>query len=153
MLVSNPRHEALQPLSKEHHTVLLVCNHIEEGLKKTIENQRIKDYSDWFKSSFIDPHFELEKQYVFPILGMQNVRIKRALANHRRLDRLFNETSNLTRVLHRIEEELRTYIHFEERILYNEIQSIASQDQLKQIEDLHEQLSFCDSCWDDRFWL
>src|SRR5680860_1616847 len=112
------RHEALEPLSIEHHYGLLLCSKIREGLSNNIETKRIKHYTDWFKRNYLEPHFEVEEKYIFPILGSHNVRVKKALANHRRLKRLFDETSEVDKSLNRKEEELGRYIRFEERILY-----------------------------------
>lgn len=146
------RNLALTPLIEEHNEVILLCERIREGLQKKIENERIKKYIDWFKTEYLDPHFNIEKEYIFPILGNNNVRVKKALANHRRLNRLFAETSELNKVLHKIEEELSTYIGFEERVLYNEIRTIASPQQWEEIEKRHHQLEFSDEDWKDRFW-
>ena len=144
---------ALTPLIEEHNEVILLCERIREGLKNKIEPSRIKKYIDWFKEEYLDPHFEIEKEQIFPILGNNNVRVKRALANHRRLNRLFAETSELNKVLNKIEEELSTYIGFEERVLYNEIRTVASPLQWEEIEKSHHQLGFSEEAWEDKFWL
>ncbi len=141
----------LIPLIEEHNEVILLCERIREGLKSKVENKRIKKYIDWFKENYLDPHFEIEKEYIFPILGNNNVRVKRALANHRRLNRLFAETTELNKVLNQIEEELSTYIGFEERVLYNELRTVATPLQWEEIEKSHEKLEFSDE-WKDRFW-
>ncbi|MGO3182749.1 MAG: hemerythrin domain-containing protein [Aequorivita sp.] len=142
----------LTPLIEEHNEVILLCERIREGLRNKIESKRIKKYIDWFKTEYLDPHFEIEKKHIFPILGNNNVRVKRALANHRRLNRLFAETSDLNKALHKIEEELSTYIGFEERVLYNEIRDVASPKQWKEVEESHHHLEFSDDEWQDRFW-
>lgn len=141
------------PLIDEHNEVILLCERIREGLRNKTETKRIKKYIDWFKTNYLDPHFEIEKKYIFPILGISNVRVKRALANHRRLNRLFEETSELNTVLNKIEEELSSYIGFEERVLYNEIRTVASPQQMEEIEKRHQQLKFIDDDWKDRFWV
>lgn len=82
-----------------------------------ISTSNIKKYANWLKTDYLDPHFEMERKHVFPILGNQNVRVKRTLANYRRLNRLFDETTNLKIVLNKIKEEIDRYIRFEERIL------------------------------------
>lgn len=153
MNLSEKRHRALKPLSHEHNEVLILCSRIGEGLQMHISANRIKNYVDWLKTDYLDPHFELERNYVFPILGNHNVRVKRALANHRRLNRLFDERTNLNIILNRIEEELGSYIRFEERILYNEIQKIATAEELQILEKIHHDLSFSEEVWEDRFWL
>lgn len=145
-------HLELTPLIEEHNEVILFCERIREGLKNKTEDERIKKYIDWFKTEYLDPHFEIENTYIFPIIGNTNVRVKRALANHRRLNRLFEETTELNTVFNKIEEELSSYISFEERILYNEIRTIASPEQLVIIEESHHQLEFRDDDWEDKFW-
>lgn len=142
----------LIPLIEEHNEVILLCERIRVGLKNKIELNRIKNYIDWFKINYLDPHVEIEKSLIFPILGNSNVRVKRALANHRRLNRLFAETDDLHKVLHKIEEELSTYIGFEERVLYNEIRALATDAQWEEIEKSHQNLSFDENSWADRFW-
>ena len=146
------RHQALKPLSEEHNEVLLLSSRIGVGLRQNIDRKRIKRYVDWFKTEYLDPHFELENKYIFPILGDRNVRMKRALANHRRLNRLFDEDSNLNIVLNKIEEELGSFIRFEERILYNEIQKVATKEELLMIESVHNEIDFAEEVWEDKFW-
>lgn len=146
------RHQALKPLSEEHNEVLLLSYRIGAGLRQNVDGKRIKKYVDWFKTEYLDPHFALENKYIFPILGERNVRMKRALANHRRLNRLFDETSNLNIVLNKIEEELGSFIRFEERILYNEIQKVATREELLMIENVHHEIDFVEGVWEDKFW-
>lgn|SRR5690554_5177502 len=153
MKLSEKRHRILKPLSQEHNEVLILCSRIGKGLQMDVPTKRIKNYADWLKTDYLDPHFELERKYVFPILGNHNVRVKRALANHRRLNRLFDETTNLNIILNKIEEELGSYIRFEERILYNEIQKVASAEELKTIEKIHHEIDFSEDVWEDRFWV
>lgn len=147
------RHQALMPFTEDHNEVLVFSERIGTGLRENVDRKRMKKYANWFKDEYLDPHFELENQFIFPILGKSNVRIKRALANHRRLNRLFDESSNLDIVLNKIEEEIGSFIRFEERILYNEIQKIASKEDLLMIENVHHELDFSEEAWEDRFWL
>lgn len=153
MKLSEKRHLALKPLSHEHQEVLMLCSRIGQGLQMNVPAKRIKKYADWFKTDYLDPHFELEKKHVFPILGNRNFRVKRALANHRRLNRLFDETTNLDMILNKIEEELGSYIRFEERILYNEIQKVASAEEMLTIEKVHNEMDFSEEDWEDKFWV
>lgn len=133
---SNPlkRTEALKSLSRDHHHGLLLCWKIRQGIKQNVEPDRIKKYLDWFWISYLKPHFEIEEQYVFPILGKENKFVKQALAEHRKLKRLFVNESDIQKSISLIEEELEKHIRFEERVLFNEIQVVASSEQLLQIE-------------------
>ncbi len=147
------RHEALKPLSREHHFGLLLCWKIRQGFKKEVEPDRIKKYLDWFRIKYLDPHFEAEEKFIFPVLGNEHPMVKRALAEHLRLRQLFDEEVEVPKALKRIEEELDLHIRFEERELFNEIQQTASPGQLKEIEERHGEISFSDDEWEDQFWI
>lgn len=146
------RHKALQPLSREHHHGLLLSWKIRTGFSKNIEIERIKTYADWFFNNELIPHFELEEAHIFPLLKADNELVKRALAEHRRLKRLFNDEKDIERSLHKIEEELEQHIRFEERILFPEIQKTATEAQLALIEDIHHEEGFVDNV-SDEFWI
>lgn len=145
------RHQALQPLSREHHQGLLLCWKIRMGMSKGIEPARIKRYANWFYEHHLMPHFEMEEQHIFPILGEAHELVKKAIAEHRRLGRLFKKETDLEKTLNRIEEELQQHIRFEERVLFTEIQKIASESSLKKIESLHHETVFQDNL-EDEFW-
>ncbi|MEK6480966.1 hemerythrin domain-containing protein [Catalinimonas sp. 4WD22] len=141
----------LQPISREHHHSLLLCWKIRTGLRKNIALDRIKKYADWFFENHILPHFEIEEKYIFPILDNENELVKKALAEHRRLIRLFENDEEVEKSLSRIEEELEAHIRFEERILFNEIQKVASDEQLKLIDKHHSETKFQENTKDE-FW-
>lgn len=145
------RNEALQPLSRDHHHGLLLCWKIRQGIKLNVEPERIKKYLDWFWVSYLKPHFEIEEQYVFPVLGNENELVKQALAEHRRLKRLFETESDLLKSISLIEEELEKHIRFEERVLFNEIQTNVSSEQLLQIrQDISDKIFY--ENLSDVFW-
>ncbi|WP_308993161.1 hemerythrin domain-containing protein [Mariniflexile litorale] len=144
------RHKALQPLSRDHHHGLLLSWKIRAGFSKNIEPERIKTYADWFFKTHLIPHFEMEEHYVFSILEPENDLVKKALADHRLLKRLFaNEDIKLA--LSNIEEVLDKHIRFEERVLFPEIQKVATEAQLLDIEKIHKEADFIDKL-DDEFW-
>lgn len=145
------RHKALQPLSREHHHGLLLSWKIRAGFIKEIDPKRIRAYADWFFENHLIPHFEIEETHIFPILEAENELIKRALAEHRRLKRLFEDREDDLKTLSKIEEELEQHIRFEERILFPEIQKIATEAQLRQIEIIHQPEKFDDN-ESDMFW-
>ena len=146
------RNESLKAISREHHHGLLLCWKIRTGIKKQIEPERIKKYSDWFYTSQLLPHFELEEQHIFTLLGNENELVKKALSEHRRLKRLFEIETELMKNLTLIEEELESHIRFEERVLFNEIQLIATEEQLQEIKRIHTEEKFLDNLT-DAFWL
>ena len=142
----------LQPLSHDHHHGLQLSWKIRTGFSKQIEPDRIKKYTDWFFITHLKPHFDLEEKHVFPILGAENDLTKKALTDHRRLKRSFKQTANLEVALGLIEEELEAHIRYEERILFVEIQKIATQEQLAKIKEIQLEKSFVEKN-DDPFWI
>lgn len=142
---------ALQPLSREHHYSLLLCWKIRQGFSKGVETHRIKRYADWFFENHIQPHFREEEEHIFPILGNENLLVKKAIGEHRKLSRLFRDNEETEKSLSLIEEMLENHIRFEERVLFNEIQQIASQEQLDRVTSLHGDNKFVDNT-EDEFW-
>ena len=145
------RHKALQTLSREHHHGLLLSWKIRSGFSKNIEPKRIRIYVDWFYKTHLIPHFEMEETHIFPILNSDNELVKRGLAEHRRLKRLFEEREDDTKTLSKIEEELEKHIRFEERVLFPEIEKVATEAELLQIEKIHQPEVFGDNV-EDEFW-
>lgn len=141
----------LAPLNQEHKQVLDFCERVRIGLYNNIESSRIRKYIEWFKESYLEPHFKLEQDLVFPLLG-KNLRVKRALANHRRITKLLTCSCADIKVLNLLEEELATYIRFEERVLYKELKTVASAKDFSEIEKAHASLHLSHKEWNDKFW-
>lgn len=144
------RDKALQPLSRDHHHSLLLCWKIRSALSKGIAVARIKKYTDWFFQNHIGPHFAEEEKDIFPILGEGHELVKKAVTEHRRIARLFNAHQDVERSLSRLEELLERHIRFEERVLFNEVQKVATPEQLQQVARHHEE-RFQDNI-EDEFW-
>lgn len=146
------RHEALRPLSREHHDALLLCWKIRTGLKKGVDTARIRRYADWFWETQLKPHFEAEERHVFPVLGDGDTRVQRAISDHRRLERLLTDTeADPEEVLAEVERTLNDHVRFEERVLFNAIQEAAGPEEMKALSVLHDHGSACGD-WDDEFW-
>ncbi len=145
------RHEALQPLSREHHKGLLLCWKIKVGLKKEVSIDRIAAHVKWFISEHINAHFKAEEDYVFPILGNDHPMIQQALNEHERLNKLFNESNMTKETLESIEEELEKHIRFEERELFPKIEEVATPEQLKKVIELHQEEDYVEN-ESDVFW-
>ena len=145
------RDKNIQPLSRDHHHTLLLCWKIRKGFSKGVALERMKAYSDWFFESHVLPHFKIEEKYLFPVLDKEDPMIKRALAEHRRLKRLFRDDKAVERSLHLLEEELELHVRFEERELFNKIQSVATEEELALINQHHTDERFQENTVDE-FW-
>ena len=146
------QHLALKTMSREHDTSLTFCSRIRIGLSNNVDSERIRKYTDWFKTNYLERHFEMEETLIFPVLG-RNVRVKRALANHRRTRRLLSCGCENEKVLNLLEEEFSRYIKFEEGTLYAEMEKLATAEQLTEFEKLHESLHVSEEEWEDNFWI
>lgn len=133
------RHQALQPLSRQHHFGLLFSWKLRKGFSNNVATERLQEYAKWFFETEIKPHFKDEEEYVFPVLDKENELVVRALKEHRRIERLFKDTENPEKSLNQLEEELDAHIRFEERILFNEIQKVATTEQLEKIAAIHSE--------------
>ena len=147
------RHEALKPLSKDHHHGLLLCWKIREGRKKDVETERIKAYTDYFFSSQLRPHFKFEEEELFKFLGQDHPLIKKAKRDHHRLEQLFKHDDQVDWALTEIEQELEEHIRFEERALYNEIQQETSEEKLEGLKNKENEVRTPNpDDWEDKFW-
>ena len=99
-------------------------------------------------------HFAVEEKYVFSVLGNENELVKRALMEHRKLRRLFERVNEEEKNLGLIEEKLEAHIRFEERVLFNEIQDVASPSELDEIVAKHSAQADVAHIeeWEDEFW-
>jgi iron-sulfur cluster repair protein YtfE (RIC family) len=134
------RHGSLKPVSRDHHLGLLLCWKIRQGIQLNVDPQRMLAYCRAFYQQKLLPHFALEEEAIFPILGNDHELVVRALAEHRRITRLFTGSDDLLTRLSQIEEELEAHIRFEERVLFNEIETVATPVDLDRIERLHGSL-------------
>ena len=130
----------LQGISREHHEGLLLCWKIRAGTAKGASPARIRKYCKRFLRERLKPHFTIEETVLFPVLGMDHPGVRRAMAEHRRLQRLINGRTDATLAISMIEEELEAHIRFEERQLFNLIQEVATPEQLEEIEKAHASL-------------
>ncbi|MEX2350743.1 MAG: hemerythrin domain-containing protein [Flavobacteriaceae bacterium] len=146
------RHPAIQPWSRDHHRGLLLSWKIKKGFSLGIAPERIKKYTDWFWENHLIPHFETEEKYLFPILGKDNHLVQQAIDEHRQLRTLFEEKIAVSDTLSKIEILLNDHIRFEERVLFQAIQEVASEEEFKQLKDIHNEEVSCEA-WTDEFWL
>ncbi len=140
----------MQPLSREHHEGLLLSWKIREGFRRNVAPERIKRYCDWFWKNHLIPHFHAEETHVFTILGLDHELIIRAVSEHRNLEQLFSSDGSVD-TLTEISQQLESHIRFEERVLFNKIQDVATPDQMVEIEKQHDTVPACEK-WEDEFW-
>ncbi|ELR70550.1 hypothetical protein C900_03531 [Fulvivirga imtechensis AK7] len=151
------RHPSLVALSKDHHFGLLLCWKIRTGFNRGISPGRMQNYVQYYFSEHLFDHFAWEERMVFTLLDEQDPLIKKALSQHRKLRKLYNQLESKPEKcevsLGLIEELLENHIRFEERELFNHIQEVCSEAALDKLgnEINNEHISFKDE-WNDVFW-
>ena len=141
------RHEAIQSISREHYQGLLFGAKIRMGIKKQIDPSRMAKYAVWFYNEHLIPHFEIEEKYLFPVMDSGNEMIQRVIKEHRLLADLCNsETKLATNTnLELLEKTLEAHIRFEERVLFKELEAIATSEQFDMINKHHKEEKFIDN--------
>jgi hypothetical protein len=149
------RNKHLQSLSREHHTGLLACWKIRQGLKKNIDPLRIKKYFLFFWEGHLKKHFEEEEVLLFNGRGGK---ITLALLQHDQIRKLVTELSNtideLPAILQKLQSELQEHIRYEEREVFPYIEVSLTLNELERIGTLlikDHIYSFCDD-YPDEFW-
>lgn len=151
------RSEELQPLSRDHHSGLLLCWKIRMGIEMGIEPKRIADYVTFYYNSHLESHFREEEMYVFPLVKSDDVMVKKALDEHRKIEQLVKEMNANTDYVYlsQIEQLLNGHIRYEERELFPYIETNSDNTGLKKageiIAGLHSNVS--EPAWTDEFWI
>ncbi|MCB9179835.1 MAG: hemerythrin domain-containing protein [Flavobacteriales bacterium] len=131
------RHALLRPVSREHHEGLLFCWQVRQALAQALDPMAQMRIGSEFYHRHLLPHFGIEEEAVFPVLGAKDPLVERAIREHRRLTHLFLNTDDPIYALSRIGVELEAHIRFEERVLFQRVQEVASEAQLEWIDRLH----------------
>lgn len=139
-------HQVLERLSYQHLRALQLCERIRKDLEDEVPLDQIQRYTRAYWETELEPHFHMEQHCLYPMLGPNNLRIKRAVAKQRRLTRLFNQETNLRKALYQIEEELAAYMRFEAGILRREIEDEIQKLNLVRIRSCQRQMGAQKEC-------
>jgi hemerythrin superfamily protein len=145
------RHISLQPLSREHHHTLVLVWKIRKAIREHVELDRVDQYVSWFYQQYVISHFDMEEKYIFPVLGSQHDMIVRALDEHKKLKGYFEAQGKDSNAYIELADLLEKHIRFEERMLFNAVQELATVQQLKTILEKHREDQFRDN-EADLFW-
>jgi hypothetical protein len=141
----------LASLHRDHQQSLELCWAIREGIRQNTDPKRIKSYADWYYSNELSPHFEIENDYIFPILGMESELIRKALTLQRRLKKHFTKNMEIEKALSRIEEDLEILIRLEEKHIFTSIRNkIPSNQIILSLKAISREVN--NKNWDDLFW-
>ena len=113
----------------------------------------MRAYCKYFFLNFLENHFLEEERYVFPILGNDNYLVKKAIHQHRRLERLFLQEEKDDHAVSLIEEELQLHVRFEERELFHTVECKITKDEILELhKNIDSEIEDPDEAWDDHFW-
>ncbi|MEY4057339.1 MAG: hemerythrin domain-containing protein [Chitinophagia bacterium] len=150
------RTSSLISYSKEHHFGLLLVWKIRQGIKREIITERIANYILYFFEADLKYHFKDEERYLFTLLPTNNNLRQIAEQEHSKIFNLITsihlDKTNETLILE-FAEILENHIHFEERVLFNELQLIISKKEIIEIEGrIARNSQAIDTNWEDMFW-
>ncbi len=144
------RHKSLQHLSREHHDILAFGLRLKKGIAKQASRKIMNDYIVWFWDVYLEAHFKLEEEHLFPLL-LHDKFISQALNEHLFLKALFTKTDLNVEEIISLYTNLELHIRFEERVLFNKMQEVLSEEQLHHFEQGHPQQKTC-PLWTKIFW-
>lgn len=156
------RDQALQPLSRQHHQGLMVSLLLSKGLKKNLTTKPMRDFILQFWQDDLQKHFEVEEQYLTPIAksyATLEPLITRMLLEHQQIVLIINRINNEARAeqLETIKEfadKLEQHIRFEERALFEQIQSTLSAKEMSELNNAFQTIIEKDFCerYPNKFW-
>lgn len=119
----------LQPLSREHHTALVLANACERAAQ-TGDAALVRlacQRATLALSNDLDPHFNIEEQTLLPLLQNPEtqVLVQRTLSDHRQLRGLLDGLlQNDSEALNNFGKCLAAHVRFEERELFPVLESL-----------------------------
>ena len=150
------RNVAMVEFSKDHHFALLLVWKIREGLKKSIDPSRIIKYVIHFFEVDLFQHFADEESILFCQLPADNPLRLQAEYEHKTIRQLIenlktNSSDGVQIAL--FANTLEKHIRFEERELFNYIQSTLTEEKLGELAStMSSREHNADISWEDMFW-
>ena len=145
-------------LSREHHTGLLCCWKIRQGLKKQADTTRIQKYLTYFWDSHLQQHFGEEEEHLFDTVNDDFCR--KALQQHQQISALINQVQHSPQppapeLLYLLADQLEAHIRYEERELFPHLEQVLEEPELKRIGAALEQSHAgpAKDNYPDEFWV
>jgi hypothetical protein len=149
------RNPAIVEFSKDHHFALLLVWKIAEGKKKSVEPERMADYIVHAFEIEMNPHFLAEEEFLFSKLAADHPLRRKAEKDHKDIRQMIDEmkTNPGEELLNNFSELLKQHFRFEERDLFNLLQEIIPENELREIGEKSGHREHGDVLWKDKFWL
>jgi hemerythrin-like domain-containing protein len=154
------RSRELAPLSREHHDGLLFAWKIKQGLANGTPIRTLVDYTRWFWSNHIKPHFRDEEKVLVKFLPVDNNLVQQMIREHAQIRDLIISLDKKpdANSLQLLAEFINNHIRFEERQLFSYAEQVLTPAQLNEIFNDLPNEPHCDTeptavSWKDDFWL
>ena len=142
------RHEALIPLSREHHGALLLAQVLKSDVPDykgmpTLPGEKAAYALETFKNT-LQPHFKKEELLMQKVMDRNedlNNLVAEILNEHTELTEAFltlQQSENLEKSLHLLGEKLTDHIRKEERVLFPLIEESCTAEMLNELKSLHQ---------------
>jgi hypothetical protein len=143
----------LTQLSKEHHEALLLVWKIRQGIRKGVEPERIARYCRWFWEAHLVGHFKKEEELLPVVLSKDHLMLQKMMDDHDVIQRRVKGMPDKNvESLELLAQSINDHVRFEERQLFNEVERLATPEQLCLIaEGLNEEEAL--PVWEDEFWV
>ena len=146
------RHPALQPLSRANHQGLMFCLLLDKGLKKKVEASRMQAFAIHFYESYWQAHRKRLRDILNQLLHASHSFMIQFQKEYETLSEHWTQMQDIasTEVVEKLKEHLRSFIRWQERHLFMELQT----KYLSQVEKLSIPEAGADVCasWPDPFW-
>ena len=151
------RSHALVKFSKDHHFALLLIWKIRQGLRFNVEIDRITKYLIFFFENYLKEHFTEEEELLFVHLNADSMSRKVVEQDHQALKEMAEQIKSHpdTTVITEFVNTLEKHIRFEERELFNELQTLLNEAELNVIDEKMKTSHPVDTedNWKDPFWV
>lgn len=152
------RSEHIILLSKDHHVSLLFCWKIRQGLKMSVETERIKKYVQNFWQHHMQPHFNEEEDILFAPL--KDEKVQKAIDEHGQIKAQINTLLNSSEMedetgLALLADMVDKHVRYEERELFPYLEKTLIHEQLETIGkqlNLRKPSTLKDD-FEDEFWI
>ncbi len=151
------RHDNLQPLSRQHHNLLLGCLLLKKGVQKKANLLVMQDFIKQFWKTDLIGHVALEENFLLPFLmRYPNLRPYAAILHneHELIERIYERNSNgqiSYRNVELLAETLEHHIRFEERVVFERIQQQSPDEMDKILTEEDSRVTDC-SFYSVKFW-
>lgn len=154
------RSKELAPLSREHHDGLLFAWKIKQGLANNTAITTLVNYTRWFWTNHIKPHFKDEEKALVKYLPADNPLVKQMFKEHQQIRDLIISLDKEpdANALQLLAEFLNNHIRFEERQLFNYAEQELTPEQLNEVFNDLSDTHHCNTDeaatgWKDEFWV